>query len=85
MFAEGKHLVCGGEEQWTLSGEGKQLVKSIDDDRQGEKDQSALGTAHATKSENSQTYVREDILVFEKMTGSPGETLPLICINMTSS
>ena len=42
MFEEGKHLVCGGEEQLTLSGKGKQLVKSTDDDRQGEKDQSAL-------------------------------------------
>ena len=50
MFEEGKHLVCGKEEQLTLSGEGKQLVKSTDDDRQGEKDQSALGTAHPTKS-----------------------------------
>ena len=50
MFEEGKHLVCGKEEQLTLSGEGKQLVKSTDDDRQGERDQSALGTAHATKS-----------------------------------
>ena len=42
MFEEGKHLVCGGEEQLTLSGKGKQLVKSTDDNWQGEKDQSAL-------------------------------------------